>query len=133
MADTVTNTTLYQSKRRLVVQSQIFSDGTGSTDAILVDKSTFTGPNGAEPTKFAIERIEYQSDGMQVQLEFDHTTDDIIASLVGQGFFDFSQGGKYQGFMDPASAGATGDIVATTVGHTAGDKATITLYLRKKD
>jgi hypothetical protein len=70
---------------------------------------------------------------MQVQLEFEHTADDLIANLDGQGCFDFAQGGKFQGFIDPASAGGTGDIVATTVGHSAGDKATILLVMRKKD
>lgn len=133
MADTVTNTTLENTRRRLVVQSQVVSDGTGSTDAVLVDKSAFTGPDGTEPGKLVVEKIEYSVDGMQVQLEFDHDTDDLIANLAGQGSFDFAEGGRKQGFVDPASAGGTGDIVATTVGHTAGDKATIKLTLRKKD
>lgn len=133
MADTVANRTLLNTKKRLVVRSEIDSDGTGSSAAVLVDKSTFTGLNDLEPTKFCIERIEYQIDGMQVVLEFDHTTNDLIGTLIGQGFLDFTQNSKYQGFMDPASAGDTGDIVATTVGHTAGDKATIVFFLRKKD
>lgn len=133
MADTITNTVLQNTKRRLVVQSQIVSDGTGSTDAVLVDKSAYTGPDGTEPGRLLIEKIEYMVDGMQVQVEFDHDTDDLIANLAGQGCFEFAQSGKFGGFVDPASAGGTGDIVATTVGHTAGDKATITFYLRKKD
>lgn len=133
MADTITNTTLENTSRRLVVQSQIVSDGTGSTDAVLVDKSAFTGPDGTEPARLLIEKIEYECSGMQVQLEFEHNTDDLIANLDGQGCFDFARDGKYQGFVDPASAGGTGDIVATTVGHTAGDKATILLFMRKKD
>lgn len=133
MADTVTNTTIENSARRLVVVSQIVSDGTGSTDAVLVDKSAFTGPDGTEPGRLVVEQIEYTCDGMQVQLEFEHTADDLIASLAGQGVFDFTNGRTTQGFIDPASSGGTGDIVATTVGHTAGDKATIKLTLRKKD
>jgi hypothetical protein len=133
MADTITNTVLQNTKRYLVVQSQIVSDGTGSTDVVLVDKSAYTGPDGTEPAKLVIEKIEYTADGMQVQLEFEHTADDLIANLAGHGCMDFAQGGKFQGFVDPASAGGTGDIVATTVGHTAGDKATVTLYMRKKD
>lgn len=133
MADTLTLTTLQNTKRKLVVQVNLYSDGTGSTDAVVVDKSTFTGPNGGEPGRLVVDRIEYQVDGMQVQLEFDHATDSPIVSLVGQGFIDFYQNGKQQGFVDPLSADGTGDIVATTVGHTAGDKASFVLYLRKKD
>jgi hypothetical protein len=133
MADTVANKVVFQSKRQLVVRSTITSDGTGSTDAVLVDKSTFTGLNGAEPGRLVIEKIEYSIEGMSVALEFDHTADDLIAVLVGQGFIDFSQGGRYPGFVDPASAGGTGDIVGTTTGHTSGDAANFVFYLRKKD
>ena len=133
MADTVSNRTTENTARRLSVVSRILADGTGSTDAVLVDKSTFTGPDGTEPGRLVIEEIEYDVDGMQVQLEFDHDTDDLIATLAGQGKIDFTNGGRSQGFVDPASTGGTGDIVATTVGHTAGDKATIKFKLRKKD
>lgn len=137
MADTVVNRTIHESKKRLVVRSEIQSDGVGSTDAILVDKSTFTGPNGLEPTKFLVQRIDWACDGMQVILEFDHTADDLLVSCDGNtsnsGFFDFTNGGQFQGFVDPASAGATGDIVGTTVGHSAGDKAVFVFYLVKKD
>jgi hypothetical protein len=137
MADTVASKTLMETKKRLVVRASIQSDGTGSTDAVLVDKSTFTGPNGLEPSKLVIEEIEWNGDGMQVILEFDHNTDDLICTLGGTnsnaGEYDFAEGSKYQGFVDPASTGGTGDIVATTVGHTAGDKMDMVLYLRKKD
>lgn len=133
MADTISNTTIENTARRLVVVSEILSDGTGSTDAVLIDKSAFTGPDGTEPGRLVIEEIEYNVDGMQVALEFDHDTDDEIATLAGAGKLDFTNGRRTQGFVDPASAGATGDIVATTVGHTAGDKATIKITCRKKD
>lgn len=133
MADTITTQVLENTARRLVVRADIASDGTGSTDAVLVDKSTFIGPDGTEPSKLVIEKIEFTIDGMQVNVEFEHDTDDLIALLTGHGKFDFSQNSKYQGFVDPASTGGTGDIVATTVGHTAGDKATMVFYMRKKD
>lgn len=137
MADTITNKTVFETKRRLVVRAEILSDGVGSTDAILVDKSTFTGMNGAEPGRFMIEAIDFVVDGMQVALEFDHTADDLIMNIGGNtdnsGTIDFTQGGKYPGFLDPASAGATGDIVGTTTGHSANDKASFVFYLRKKD
>lgn len=133
MADTVTTTTLLNTQRKLVVQYTIQSDGTGTTDGIVVDKSAFTGPDGTEPGRLVVEKIDYAVDGMQLVLEFDHTADDVIAVLAGQGSFDFVQDGMYQGFIDPASAGTTGDIVVTTVGHTLGDKGTFTIYCCKKD
>lgn len=133
MALTAVNTTLVNTKRRLVVQSNLVVDGTPGTDVILVDKSTFTGPSGAEPAKLLIERIEWSLDGLNATLEFDHAADSLIAKIGGQGFMNFSQDGKYQGFLDPLSADGTGDIVVTSQGDTAGDVGTITFYLRKKD
>ena len=133
MADTVTLTTLMQTKKRLVVAVNYISDGTGVTDTVIVDKSAFTGLDGTEPGKFVVESIQYTTDGVKLRLEFEHTTDDPIAMLSGQGFLDFSSDGMYQGFVDPASAGGTGDIVMTSIDHTSGDQATIILFLRKKD
>ena len=133
MADTVANTVLQNTAKRLVIASTFTIDGTEAANLVLADKSTFTGPNGAEPTKFVIEKIEYNLDGFKVLLEFDHDTDDEIATISGQGCLDFSQGGKYQGFIDPASTGGTGDIIATTLTTDSGDEGSIVLYLRKKD
>lgn len=134
MADTVTRVILEDTSRRAVVRAQLDTDGTGTTDGILVDRSALAvGPDGTEPGRLVIERIEYDCGGMSVSLEFEHTTDDHIASLSGIGVLDFTQNGRYQGYIDPNSAGGTGDIVGTTTGHTAGDKSSFIFYLRKKD
>ena len=133
MADTVDVVTQYNSPRRLVVVMTSESDGTGESAVAKVDKSAFTGPDGTEPSRFMIEEIEYDVGGMRVLLEWDHTTPDEIAVLNGAGFLDFTKGGKFAGKVDPASAGGTGDILLTTVGHTAGDGYTITLVMKKKD
>lgn len=134
MADTVTRRILEDQPRRAVVRAEITSDGTGSTDAIMCDISAHVaGPDGTVATAFVIERFDYMCDGMQVVLEFDATTDDFIYNCAGQGTVDFTQDGRYQGYIDPKSTGTTGDIVATTVGHSAGDKASFVFYLRKKD
>ena len=134
MANALVNTVLFNGKRRLVVQSTFLIDTAAEmTDAIAVDKSAFTGPDGTEPTKFVIEKIEYALSGIQVLVEFEHTTDDPVAVLDGQGVLDFSQDSKYQGFVDPASAGTTGDIVMTTLTAAVGDKGSVTFYLRMKD
>ena len=137
MADTISNVTVMNTAKRLVVRSDLTCDGTPSTDLVAVDKSAFTGPNGAEPSKFVVEAIEWSLSGVDAIVEFDHTADDLIAQLAGSsassGRIDFTQEGKYQGFVDPASAGATGDIVVTTANSAAGDTGSIIFYLRKKD
>jgi len=133
MADTVANVTVFNTPTNLVVSSTFAIDGTEAADLVLVDKSTFTGPDGTEPGKLVVERIEYAISGCSIQLEFDHDTDDKIALLQGQGVIDYTKEGRYPGFVDPASTGATGDIVATTLTTDAGDVAYILLFLRKKD
>lgn len=133
MADTVANTTLYNNPKRLQVQSVFTIDGTEAADLILVDKSAFVGPDGTEPGRLVVEKIEWSLDGFKVLLEFDHDTDDEIAVLSGTGVMDFTNNGKHSGFVDPASTGPTGDIVATTLTTDAGDEGSITLYVRKKD
>lgn len=133
MSDTVANLSLLNTSKRLVVRSQFTIDGTEAADLILVDKSTFTGPNGLEPSRLVIEKIEWSLNGFAVLLEFDHTTDDKVLTIAGVGEIDFVEDGKYQGYIDPASAGVTGDILATTLTTDAGDEGFIVLYLRKKD
>jgi hypothetical protein len=133
MADTVANTTLQNTSRRLVVRSQFTIDGTEAADLILVDKSAFVGPDGTEPSKLVVEKIAWDLNGFSVLVEFDHDTDDKIATISGVGEISFTENSKFQGFIDPASTGATGDIVATTLTTDAGDEGFIVLYLRKKD
>ena len=133
MVDTVDSRVLYSSPRRYVVRLTNISDGTGESGVAKVDKSTLTGPDGTEPGRLMVERLEWSIDGMQVRLYWDHTTDDEIAVLSGSGFFDYTDGGRFAGLVDPASAGGTGDILLTTNAHTAGDGYDITLYLRLKD
>jgi len=133
MADTVANTTIAETKTNIVVSSVFTIDGTEAADLILVDKSAITGPDGTEPGKLVIERIEYAVFGCSLLIEFEHTTDDEVCILQGNGMIDFTGGGRYQGFVDPASAGTTGDIVATTLTTDAGDTASLVLFCRKKD
>lgn len=129
MADTVTTTTVFNGISKLVVHLTSLSDGTGESNVVKVDKSTFTGPDGTEPTDFVFERIEYDVSSMRVLLSLDRTTDQTIAVLQGQGVMDWTSAGG----LLKESTGDTGDILLTTANHAAGDGYDITLYLRKKD
>lgn len=131
MADAVNIQVLANTRNRYVIRISNRSDGTGETNAIKVDKSTLNGPIvGVEPGRLAIERVEGDVDGMQVQLNWDHTTDDQALTLAGPAIKrDFRSVG---GLIDPASAGATGDLLLTTLGHTAGDSYDLTIHLKKK-
>ena len=129
MADTVTVTTVFNGPRKLVVHLTSTSDGTGESGVTKVDKSTFTGQNGLEPTDFVFERIEYDVSSMRVTLSLDRTTDQTVAVLQGFGHLDWRKAGG----LLKAAAGDTGDILLTTANHASGDGYDITLYLRKKD
>jgi hypothetical protein len=102
-----------------------------SSAVVKSDISTLTGPNGSAPSSQVVEWIEYDVQGFtSVRLDWDATTDDEIAVLSGQGVLDWT---AYGGLVDPASTGATGDIVLTTAGASATATYTITIGLRLKD
>ena len=132
MADTVTTKTLYNSPSKLVVQLTNLSDGTGESNVVKVDKSTFTGLNGAEPTKLTIEKIVYDVSSMRVKLTWDQTTDETIAVLQGDGQIDWYKNGRSARNVG-SNTGGTGDILLTTANQSVGDGYDITLYLHKKD
>lgn len=130
MADTVDVKHLYNGKRWDVFHLQNRSDGTGESAVAKVDISTFTCVDGSTPTYSSVERIEYSVWGFNyVLLAWDHTTDDEIATLSGQGVMDWSNLG---GNIDPRTTGDTGDIKLTTSGTTANSGYDITVYLRFK-
>jgi hypothetical protein len=122
MADAVTSKTQVSGSKRVVMSFTNVSDGTGESAVQKVDISTLQG----NPATVKIEKVWYNTFGMAVKIAFDHTTDDTALVLQGDGFFDFT---SFGGIKDPASAGDTGDIMFTTIGHTAGDTYNIVLQL----
>jgi hypothetical protein len=129
MADTVTSTTIFDGKKRLVMKFTNQSDGTGESSVVKVDKSTFTGLNGAEPSSLVVEKMEYELSGMQVVIKANHTSAITVAVLQHSGVLDWTDVGGIQ----TSGSGGTGDLEFTTLNHSAGDSYDITLYLRKKD
>lgn len=84
------------------------SDGTAESAVQKIDISALPGA----PTKVKISKMKWSVAGMAVKVYFDHTTDDLVAVLSGDGEIS-------QPIEDPASAGGTGDILFTTVGAVA--------------
>jgi hypothetical protein len=116
MADAVTTKTLISGSKRIILQLTNISDGTGESAVTKLDISALTGPNGVAPTKISIEEIQWCVQGFSsVRLLTDHTADDVVALLSGNGYRSY----HFAGFLiDPASAGDTGDLLLTTVGAT---------------
>lgn len=124
MADAVAVQTVIDGAKNTVVKLTNVSDGTGESAVLKVDVSTLLGA----PSKVAIDKVQYDTAGMAVHLLWDATTDVSALILNGQGCMDFSEFG---GLINNAGAGVTGDILLTTVGHTAGDTYTVILHLKK--
>lgn len=131
MADTVNSKTIFNGSRKLIMQFTNLSDGTGESAVVKVDKSTFTGPNGLEPSSLQIEKIEGEAVGMQVFIYADHTTDVTIARIGGLGRFCIDY--RPTGGISTSGAGETGDITFTTNGHASGDSYNIIIHMKKKD
>jgi len=124
MADTVSTHVIHNGLRHYVVNCLNVSDGTGESAVIKVDKSTLFNGKGAEPAKLIVEAIQYQLDGMVVDLFFDESTDVKIARLTGNGMFDY----RGIGGIRDTGTGGLGDIILTTTGHTAADSYNITIH-----
>lgn len=126
MADAVTSQTLVDGDRNVVIKLTNISDGTGESAVLKVDVSAL---NGA-PSRVRLEKIIYSTAGMGVDLLWDATADVLAWHLPADttDTIDFCEIG---GIQNNAGTGITGDLLLTTVGHTAGDRYTIVLHMRK--
>ena len=130
MADTVNTSVLLNGNRRYISRFTNESDGTGESAVVKVDISTLTDANGVTATKTAVDLIEYSVTGFNyVVVEWNHTTNDEIAVLKGQGVIDLVAVG---GVVDPGSSGGDGDIIFTTDGGANGSMYDITMFIRPK-
>ena len=131
MADTVDTQVRFDGLNRYSVRIQNRSDGTGESGVVKVDKSTLTGPIvGTEPGRLALEEIRWAVQGfVSVRLDWDHTTDDELITLSGNGYESFRETGKV---VDPNSTGGTGDVLLTTNGAVSGATYDITMTFKKK-
>ena len=131
MADAVTSQTIFDGDKDVIMKFTNISDGTGESAVKKVDVSALnTNIRGDTCTSVAIEKIWWQCIGMKVRLFFDATSDAFIIELGENqsGHHDYSE---FNGLINNAGSGKTGDIDFTTVGHSSGDTYTITLKMRK--
>lgn len=123
MADAVTSQTLFDGRTRLIMKFTNISDGVGEAAVTKVTASTFNCD------ELYIERVDFATQGIGVDILFDATTPVVALTLPDNNMsFDFS---RFGGIKNNAGTGKTGDIKFTTVGATAGDRYTIILEMRK--
>lgn len=130
MADAVTTDIVFSGGREYVMHITNLCDGTGESAVTKLDISALLTSAGAAPTAVALLEAKWTVQGFTyITLAWDHTTNDTMLRCAGNDYVTFRDVG---GLLDPRSAGATGDIVLTTVGNTAGDTYDITLVFRLK-
>ena len=131
MADVVDTIVVRTSPREYVVRLTNVSDSTGESAVIKVDISTLVGPGRyIAPTAVSLQEMQWCIRGFNsVRLFWDHTADDEIAVLSGDGYRSYRELG---GLMDPRSAGGTGDVLLTTDGAAVGNTYDIVLCFRLK-
>jgi hypothetical protein len=136
MADAVTNKTLIDNPKEIIVHMTNISDGTGEAAVIKVDKSAIgVAADGAEADSLDLAWIRWAIQGFtSVRVLWDHTTDDVAMVLSGNGYENFletSADSRSLPKPDPRSAGATGDVLITTAGALSGATYDITACFRK--
>ena len=139
MADAAVVRTLVDNGREIIVHLMCVSDGTGETGVVKIDKSAIAqAADGAEADSLDLAWIRWAVQGFSsVRLLHDHTTDDLLFICSGNGYEDFigAQGEREAGVVatanDPRSAGATGDVLLTSVGAAANATYDITVAFRK--
>lgn len=126
MADAVTSRTLLDGPKTTVMKFTNISDGTGESAVQKVDASALQGA----PSSLKITRVWFATAGMSVRILFDATAD-VLALLLPPDQCDCLDFRSIGGIGNNAGAGKTGDILFTTVGHTAGDTYDVILELAK--
>lgn len=123
MADAVATQVLVNNPARLVLKFTNVSDGTGEAAVLKVDVSTY-GCAGV-----VINKLYASTFGMGVDILWDATADVLCWHVPADTTYsmDFSP----FSLVNNAGTGKTGDVMFTTVGHTAGDRYSIILDMRK--
>ena len=92
MADTVTNTTLKQDDKELVLHLTCISDGTGESNVVKVDRSSFAALY-KDTKRLTIRSVRWAIQGFTyIKISWDHTADDTALVLNGNGYDEFPEG-----------------------------------------
>ena len=126
MANTVTQRTIHGggSDKHIYRMIHIVSDGTEESDLVVFDNSAFL----ADTSKGKLQQIMVSGDAGILRLEWDQTADSpAFAVHPGTpGHLDFR---SFGGISNPNGAGATGDLVLSTVDLDAGDEITLLIHV----
>lgn len=130
MADTVTSQTIVNGPRNLIMKFTNESDGTGESAVKKVDAQSATFANqGVVPgIHLKIARVTFTVSGGELRMQWDASSATDIDILAYTGTQDYT---FFGGLTNPNAAGATGSILFTTVGFSAGSSYTVVLEMLK--
>jgi len=132
MADTVTNTTLKQDDKELVLHLTCISDGTGESNVVKVDRSSFAALY-KDTKRLTIRSVRWAIQGFTyIKISWDHTADDTALVLNGNGYDEFPEGVRDPNTSADTVTGAIGDVLLTSVGAASGATYDITIAFTKE-
>lgn len=132
MADTVTNTTLKQDDKELVLHLTCISDGTGESNVVKVDRSAFAALY-KDTKRLTIRSVRWAIQGFTyIKISWDHTADDTALVLNGNGYDEFPEGLRDPNTSADTVSGAIGDVLLTSVGAASGASYDITISFTKE-
>lgn len=131
MADALTSQVIQDGGRTAVLKFTNVSDGTGQSEAVLVDVSSLAADPVTKQacTGVTLQKITFSNIGMGVELLWDATTNVPLLNLPQdwEDTIDFSD----FGIPNNSGAGSTGDILVTTVGANASDTYLLVITVTK--
>ena len=131
MADALTSQVIQDGGRTAVLKFTNVSDGTGQSEAVLVDVSSLSADPVTKQacTGVTLQKITFSNIGMGVELLWDATTNMPLLNLPQdwEDTIDFSE----FGIPNNGGAGKTGDILVTTVGANTSDTYLLVLTVTK--
>jgi len=132
MADLVTSQTIQDGAKVAIMKFTNVSDGTGESGVVKVDVSALNADplTGKACTGVVVSRVQFVTYKMAVKIEFDATTNTLIAYLP-EDYSDDLDYRDFSGIPNNAAAGKTGDILFTTTGAASGDAYSIVMTLNK--
>jgi hypothetical protein len=136
MADVVTTQLLKDHAKGFAVKLTNISDGTGEVNVTKVDASTLVANTGIGAERLTITKLFWSvasgtsaTMSPRVTLSWGGSTNTIITTLTGSGFWDLTAAGQCP--LTNNAPAPTGDILLSTAGFTANAAYTLIIEGKK--
>ena len=133
-APTPVTKTFWDGTRGMTRWYAAWADATALTDSVVVDVSALA----PEPNAIKVRSIDIWLNGdLQVDLEFDATTDELLDRFIGQtdvtnwGYRDYTDGPNAGFAPDQTAAGFVKDLLLTTTGQALGDEVSLLIVYER--